>query len=255
LYHGLGKPRQAERAYRNSLALFERVTPDESGSAAALSNLAALYLNYGYYSKAADLRTRLERLVKHCSAPVCEVIHLEVVLSALAHREKRYAQAESGYRQLLSRLENAPGRSPLIPVWVVRNDLAALCIERGRPAEAVRILSGAEKLAGEELKLHPVRVGIVQNLGLAHEKLGQLSTADALYERAWRLGEETFGPTHPLLAALLSERARLLRKLGRKGEARQLEQHAREIKVNSESDNLLNQTVDVESFSSQSRER
>jgi hypothetical protein len=68
--------------------------------------------------------------------------------------------------------------------------------------------------------------------------------AETLYVRCVKIGAKSLGPTHPDALAILSNYAKLLRSLHRKGEARKLEAQVRESRTKSASENLNRFDVD-----------
>ena len=108
------------------------------------------------------------------------------------------------------------------------NMMGMACARSGRPEAALghfehslEILDGAS----EPIILSKVLV----NLGNAFAELRRYAEADRALARARAIVERTLGPQDPVLALALRSHAPVLRKLGRKSEAKQADRIAKAI--------------------------
>ena len=83
------------------------------------------------------------------------------------------------------------------------------------------------------------------NLGLFYTDTGKLAPAEKCFERAMQIASQSLPPDHPNLAAYKTDYALLLRKLGRRDDARKLEESAKLSRQNYARRNLLGYTVDT----------
>jgi tetratricopeptide (TPR) repeat protein len=99
-----------------------------------------------------------------------------------------------------------------------------------------------QSLVGEE---HWALVVPSGNLALSYLKLGQVNDADLILQRAIPLYRNTLGENHPTCGALLEDHATVLRKLGRKQEAKELTRRSQEIVRAFRRHNGIGSTVNV----------
>jgi tetratricopeptide (TPR) repeat protein len=110
------------------------------------------------------------------------------------------------------------------------NNLAAVLLREGKPAEAEKI--ARRSLSIVEKAMGPEHVGIAANLTtLAQIEMarGQYRDAENSFKRSLVLTEKNLGPENPTLALVLMPYASLLRKTGRTTEAGELEARARKV--------------------------
>jgi tetratricopeptide (TPR) repeat protein len=107
-----------------------------------------------------------------------------------------------------------------------------------------------EKTLGSK---HPWVASGLNNLGIVYTALGRLALAETHFQRAIRIAADTLPPEHPNLAKYCASYAHLLRQLGRKGEARELEERARIAREKHAKLNLLGFTVDARQLSQEKK--
>ncbi|OFV98436.1 MAG: hypothetical protein A3F68_00090 [Acidobacteria bacterium RIFCSPLOWO2_12_FULL_54_10] len=139
------------------------------------------------------------------------------------HAQKKYADAERVYREVLLRLEDAQGpmREELARLL---NNLARLYQEQEKYAEAEplyhRSLAIAEECYGKE---HPKVARRLVNLAELCFVLGRRAEADDSYKRALAIVEKEYGPKHPDTLKIARGFAAVLRKMNRSARAEALE--------------------------------
>ena len=125
------------------------------------------------------------------------------------------------------------------------NSLAAIFDSLGRYSEAQDLLRRALDIQVKSLgEKHPETAGTMNNLATICFHQGRYEEAEAHWTRALRIYEDTPG-TRQHLALMLNNYARLMRKTGRKSDAKKLESRARAIFSGSRPDEWDRFTVDV----------
>jgi len=71
----------------------------------------------------------------------------------------------------------------------------------------------------------------LNNLALLYAQQGKYAEAEPLFKRALAIDEKALGPEHPDVAAIAERLALVLRKLGRKSEAKVYEKQAARIRA------------------------
>jgi tetratricopeptide (TPR) repeat protein len=136
------------------------------------------------------------------------------VLAALALSEEALSVAESALR---------PADPRLVPFLT---EHAVSLLDAGRYGKAELALRRALELANEQGSPHGRARALAVNGSLLSLRASHEEAA-ATYEEAAAVLEEAFGPDHPDVAALISEHARSLMRLGRHEEARRLSERCR----------------------------
>src|SRR5512132_2994014 len=102
-YEAHGRAKEAEQAYRQTLALREKLRPSGPAVAHSLTDLAHLYHSQGRYSEAEPLYERALPMAEAAFGPTHR--NVEVIVSLLANlyaNEGKYAEAERLYQRLLA---------------------------------------------------------------------------------------------------------------------------------------------------------
>ncbi len=123
------------------------------------------------------------------------------------------------FEQSLSLRRNALGDD----IGVVENltDLAALSVDAGDPAQALRGFQNAlALLRGVAGQRHPLAIDILRSIGAAEQQIGRSAAATRAYGEALVLSDDLQGPSHPDTLGLRRLHALLLLEEGRIAEAR-----------------------------------
>jgi len=85
----------------------------------------------------------------------------------------------------------------------------------------------------------------LHNLGVLYANSDRLAKAEKCFQDAIRIASASLPPDHPDLATYRLSYAALLRKLDRKGEAKEMEKAAQSSRQRYAQENLLGYTVDA----------
>jgi Tfp pilus assembly protein PilF len=245
-YYELGRFRDAQRAYEESLLLRRRLGDGESRDAArTLSNLGAVYLELRQVAKARVTLEQATRALEFQDPDGLPITGVWVNLATAYKDERRLDEAEALFRKALAARERILGPAHR-DVAMALNNLGVLLRDRRQLVDAQAMLERAaeawEHTLGPD---HPQVAAGLHNLGVVYAGRELTSRARECYERALRIAEKSLPPDHPNLAAYRTSYAALLGKLGQKKEAKRLEELARQGLKRSASDNLMGYTVDA----------
>jgi tetratricopeptide (TPR) repeat protein len=247
VYQHLARPAEAESCYRGALAAWEgNPGADGLGLVRILNNLSRLYIEGNRFGDAERLlRRALATRVEASQQSDLEFARTYEYLFIISFTRRNYVEAEANNQEVLKFCQRALGpRHPETAVaW---NDRAVLEIATGRYAEAIAHLSGALQVLEETTtRDHPGLVRILANLGWAYTKAQEPERAEPLLHRAIQIAEVSFGPEDIRTAGVLSTYADVLRKLGRKAEARQLQKRLKAIWAKNSSENPMRFAIDA----------
>lgn len=232
LYKSAGRPADAERLYAKALELVERSPGRETADmATALNNLAGLYSSERRYADAQPLYERaLAIRRKVLSADHPDIAGSLNNLAGLFDAQGRHDAAEPLYRQALEiQTKSLPPNHPALATTL--NNLGELYRKQ-------RLYSKAEAMYRKALDIQRLALGADQpeawvatnNLGLLYLDQGQLAKAEPLLHAALDGLEAKLPPDHPTLAAVMTNYANCLDRLGRADEARHWRSRADEIR-------------------------
>ena len=105
--------------------------------------------------------------------------------------------------------------------------------------ESIGLLEG---IYGKE---HPLLVAPLANLGESYLKMGKLDSASLAYQRAMDICDKSAANQDLLCGVNMTGYAELLRKLGRKREAKAIEARSRQVDAESRRRNGIGMTVDA----------
>ena len=236
----MGDARQAEGAYRRSIALFESLSRTTAGTDPTTADLARDYAGLGIVLKKANrfqeaeasLRTALElrERQKGGQADLREYLqdlaesqyHLATLLARLPHREPEdeqvYRQAVATQQSLASAAASTPeSRRKLVRYF---NNLGLLLTDAGRLADAEPYYRQAIKALQEELANDPMAPGnrwhmarSEANMGVLLEKTERVGEAEAYLVRA-RDRQKQLAGDFPRIPDYRHELASILNNLG-----------------------------------------
>jgi tetratricopeptide (TPR) repeat protein len=241
----LGQYLEAERSYLLALAATVQ-TDGATERLVILSNLGALYLDTGQYSKGEAVREQLEKLVPETlqGHPVAAAKLLNT-LASLNHERHRDDQAQTYYARSIQLLHQAEGPSSA-EAALVESNLAFLRLEAGRYEGAAELFRRAigeiETVLGPQ---SPALIRPLVNLAKCENMSGHSEEAERVARRAIELSVMVLGERHPVTATAMLEQATAFGRLGRKALARDLKKRANEWLRNSSTTNPTGYTVSV----------
>lgn len=241
----LGEYLEAERSYLRALSA-TAATERDPGRIVVLHDLATLYLDTGEYSKADRVREQLEKVLPetldHHPAWAGELLN---VIASLEHARSRDDEAERYYSRSLVLLRQAHGPASLDAALVEANIgfLRLKARQYGSAAALFRQAIGEIEIAsGRE---NPALIRPLLDLAVCENMSGDPNQAEPVARRAVDLSLKVFGEGHPVTATAMLEQATALRRLRRKGEARNLEKRAKAWLRNNSTRNPSGYTVSL----------
>lgn len=221
---------EAERYYRQAIALRERVLGDEHPEVgAALVSLAELRWKAGRREEAERLAERAMSILKQNQkddtgqAANC----LALVYSETGRMEK----AEAMYAVALEKAKSYYGEDHQI-VASYLNNLASLQFERGRLKLAAKSFGEAlaiyRRLLGDD---HLLVAAARNNLGVVFRHLGNLEQAERMYREALAGYRKSVGEEHMVVATCLNNIGTVLLDQGKADEALVLLKQALDLQV------------------------
>jgi tetratricopeptide (TPR) repeat protein len=222
----MGDYLEAERFYLRALRVSQSGMNTER--LVTLNNLGTLYLETAQYAKGDRVREQLEKLAPAVleARPRAAAILLSII-GGLEQARNRAEEAESYYLRSLQLFRRANG-APTEEAAAVKNNLGGLRLEAGQYQSASDLFQQAireiEKASGPE---SPALIRPLVNAAASENRAHHASLAEPLARRAVALSVKVLGEGHPVTATAMLEQAAALRRLGKKGLARNLEKHAR----------------------------
>lgn len=178
----------------------------------------------------ARLRDALARYEK--SGPSNRLTVIRMCLAHILTQKKKLADAEPLLLDALADLTSRPAKAHSAKASVL-NALVVLRFEQGRYQEAIELNLEYVRYLQEMLgSNHPLVVIGWNNVASIYFKLGRLSEASTAYETALSLADAVLDPTDPSRYSLALNYSFVLRKAGRKSEAKLYEEKAKEIRHN-----------------------
>lgn len=221
---------QAERLYRQALAIREKILkPEHCDIATSLNNLALLYQNEGRYVEAEPLYRRALVIVEKVLGPEHPTTAASLNnLALLLKTQGKHQEAERLYRRALEIKEKVLGPEDSATATSL-NNLALLLNIQGKQQEAEplyrRALEIREKVLGPD---HPLTATSLNNLAALLDDQGKPAEADPLYWRALMIRVKALGPEHPKTILVRNNLIWFYRNQGRNAEADALEKGAQQ---------------------------
>lgn len=236
-----GQYQEAVRYQKRALEIWTEVSRNHTVDLAAPHfNLAQTYLAQGKLT-AAERHARLARQLAPQFAMPSDRSRFSVLIAHIHFDAREYAEAERELRAAIPELAGVDKATALSDLGMTRAALGDL-------AGARRFLNdslAAREQAGEASG--PDHGRVLANLALVCFRQGDLSASASLYDRAIPLLESASGPLDGLHTGIaLAEYSQVLRKSGRKSEAKIRQQQANAI-LNGSGIPFLH-TVDVRSI-------
>lgn len=248
LLHRTGRLLEAEKHYLRALSLIAKSAgPRHRAVIRTAANLVGVYLDTGQTSRAALLIRRF--LPERETVDDPDMALLLTSLASVLAREHKYEEAEGLLLQAQSVFEKQPDAAYRESLALTAGDLASIRARMGRRHEAGMLFSKAlELLAAVQNPFPPALIGILNENAKLFMATGDLARAESLFKQAIDLGEQSLGAEHPILGAVLSEYAVLLRRAGRRSQAGGLEKKAGEILAAFRHQNHIGHTVEAGSL-------
>jgi len=243
-----------ERRYDDAIPHFERALTifdrlgDQGEIGLVLNNLAEVYRVYRLDGEAERLLREAVTLMEKSFGP--EHVRTAVTLANLAHvleERNNLAGSERLQMQALQIFRKCSGQHDG-DIATSLSHLGRVYLRQKRFAEAEQLQLQALRLIGPAETL--TRAAILHNLGNAREANGRLADALNTLEQSRSIRERLLGSNHPVIAPLLADYARLLRRMKRKSEAIAIEAQARALTEQERLPRLSSLVVSVETLKS-----
>jgi len=245
-YANAGQYAESEHEYRRALALTEKSQGRQSLDYALLvASMVMLPTQVGNGDTAGAL-LREAIIANRQSGRARELAIVRICLAQILLDARRYAEAESVLLDAQGDLPALKTTNPKLAAELL-NELGLLRFDQGgRYEESVELnlesLHLFQDALGDE---HPVLIVPFNNLALSYLKLGRLNEAEQTLQRATTVCSKTLGADHATCGALLESYAVILRKLGRKHEAKAVSARSQQITRASQRRNGVGATISV----------
>jgi tetratricopeptide (TPR) repeat protein len=235
LYHALGSAyadagqfAESEHEYRRALSLLEKTQGRQSlDYAMVVATMAALPTQT---ENREDVIAVLREAIadNRQTGPAQDLAIVRGRLAEIFRKAKRYQEEEPLLLEALAGLTKQKSADPHL-IGRFLTDLAVLRFDQGRFEESFDLQQQAIRVLETSLgKEHPSLVVPLGNLGTNYTSLGRFDDACNAYQRALDVCTKTLGED-PTYALLLRNYAVVLRKLGRKHEAKKMETESQRI--------------------------
>ena len=226
----LGAMEESLSAFDEAITVAEAVGDESATVAIVYASVQPLLI----MEDLLEAERRLDRVIAfHSARGEASEMRLANVLGAYGEvvlRLQRPEEAEAAFRQALELFTEVLGADHVMTLRA-RGSLAALLLRGGETATARDLLEQTRRVAerdhGDNLLLN---ANINNDLGKAHEDLGDLDQARRHYEIAVSLGIDAFGEQHPFVAFAYNNLGIVARKQGRLEESQRIQLKSLEIK-------------------------
>lgn len=228
---------EANRWYRRSVEEWQRSGPKyRLHAATVLNNLAILLWDDGRVSESYKTLVQSAAIQIDIAGPFSPgLLQLYYNQGVLSMALNRFAEAEQDYQKFL-RVTNPTIDAPyLLRAALVNSDLGLIARQDGRTDEATRHFAQSRQLWNQYRAEHSTAPGEpdgdpvpLLNLATSFWKAGSIREAEAAVEMALSSMEPA---AHARLVRALELKARILRTIKRKAEARAAELRAREVQL------------------------
>ena len=225
-----GNSAEAERAYRRGIRLVEQAGTDRGTLALLLLNLGELYLQAG--GRAGQAVTILTRALKLAEKSYVsdseELSNFIYVLGAAQKQSGNRRDAQSQFERAL--LIAGTSRTGEIRRGSILANLAVLRAEDKQWNEAKDTTLQALALLEQNLgETHPELIPAYLNLARIQAQFKRWDLASTALERARVITETQLGPEHRYMVVILESSSFVLKKTGRRSEAREQARRAKLI--------------------------
>lgn len=241
----MGRPNEAARYYEQALSILSKTASEDDPQLQTIRvDLAALYLESGQDGTAEKLIRRVmatqRRTSQTVSIPGARAID---VLAGVYIARRKLLAGEKLVRQLLAVLGMLPGEDRLL-LAVANLHLAMILDAERRAAEGLPHAERAEQEL-EQLPEAPPFLKAQSSMALAslYVSVGRKEEAERSSLLAVELMESFYGTDHPHTGWTLLAHAAILRRLGRKQQAKALQQQGERIVTQQKGRDQLGDTV------------
>lgn len=150
-----------------------------------------------------------------------------LVAAQTALQQGRYAEAETMFLFLLKKAEDFGPEDPKV-ASAARN-LAMLYCLQGKHADAEPLLHRSLAIMEKADPEHIETSAILEQLAGLCEVQGRYAATELILQRSLAIRERSLGPDHPHVANVLKHLAVLYEKIGKKDEAKRLEERTKAV--------------------------
>lgn len=243
LYVTTGRYADAERQFKRSIQLLERLESGELLLAKTKLHLAHLYVELGRTRDA--MKLNLPLLAGTLSSPEDQT-RLTGALAAIAAARNELVRAEQMYLQALS-FWTHPSRAggSRLEIAGILNNLGVIALWQGQTDVARERLYRSYGIWQEILgPASPDLAKALSNIASVCMRSKQYAAAAEWLEQGIGIVRKTLGELHPSTVAMQFAYAEALQKAGRKAEAREIARSAREARSMVPSPSTSSYTVD-----------
>jgi tetratricopeptide (TPR) repeat protein len=252
-YADLGLYVEADRTYRQALAILEK-----NGSVGSLDyaivagGMAVLPTFSGGHAEIITL-LRESIAANGKTGSVRDLIVVRNCLADILIADKRYQEAETLLLVSQTDLVGVDSSHSLLLANCL-NSLAAVYFSEGQYAKSVDInLKSIRSLEATLGAKHPGLIVPYNNIGNSYVRMGRLNDALLSFERATALCVGSFGQDRVWCGGVFENYAVVLRKLGKKRAAKELETQGQEIERAADRRNGVGATISVNALRSGAR--
>ncbi len=205
----------AEQMLRRAQRIWEQ-NGDQRSANQCVSNLVSVYLESGNQDEAEKLlRSRLEAPESEADPAKAGLMHH---LAALYFERHKYEQAIPLATQAIELCKKRSGPQN-VALGPMLNTLALLYAKTGHTQEALDYFNQSLAMLNDTSPL--ITTKVLLNIANLHVQNHAYGEADLEFARARKMVEDALGTEHPLMPIVLENHAVVLRKLGRKAEAKE----------------------------------
>jgi len=244
----LGRLREAEWADADALAIVERRLGTINPNTLRIAlDLSAVYLELGEVSKTEKLIRRFlgegDRL-----SPTDRAILLAELASVMACKQD-FKNAEALYRAALPVFERDPTPDFRERTIIGLSNLSVIYMRMERFSEGRTYSERAQTLLRTMVNPPPLLVlKTLANAAAVAALTGKVKDADSLFQFVISHSERNFGPNYYLMGYVMDSYAELLRRVGRRKDARAAQKRANDILHSFGKENMSGLTVDAKAF-------
>ncbi len=228
-YSEIGRFSDSVREFRRALAITEKTKGRNTILCGRL--LAKIAANSGEGRNDEKSVARLQEIIaaNRQTASAEQLALLRLSLANMFMREQEYEATETTLLEALAALRRQQASSS---TWMVNilNALGVLRFTQRRYGDAVTLYrESLDVMDIEGAEPRQTAIPVLNNLASSYVKLGRLHEAANTYQRAIPVASKMLGEDHPYYGLVLGNYAVVLRELGRKREAKKLDERSRDI--------------------------
>ena len=231
VYQQEGRFVQAERCFRRALAVFERALPAEEEHILVLDNLASLDMHRDQLRSAQLWYEQAIALSNGAGvARPDRQAELYLGLANVLLRARKYDKAEHACQRSLHILSGIR-EHPHPELAKAHTTLGAIAVAQRRHADAEHHFLNARRLLDNANGKESLELGhVLYDLSVLYVVQKRFTEAEVLLREAFRIYNKHLSRQHPEQLHIRMAHARVLRKLGRKDQAREIEAEVHELR-------------------------